>query len=375
MPREAATLAWRLTSPLASFRTPMTRSTVLEFASLFRPPEALRAIRDPAEVSRLYAHWRMRTMYAMFIGYAVFYFVRKNLSAATPAIIAELGYSKTQIGLLWSGLYLAYGLSKLANGVLGEPRERALLHGDRSLSLGARKPLLRTELVDHRARLFWVLNGWAQGMGWPPCARLLTAWYGKSERGTKWALWNTSHQVGGGLILLLAGWLTEHFGWRASFVVPAAIALACSFFLVNRLRDTPESLGLPSIEKFRGEEAAATGTTPLREGLGHLLRSRQLWFLALANFFVYLVRYGAMDWAPTFLVEVQTLQPHGGVGQHGHVRAAGNRWSGAGRPAVGHLVPLTPLPGERRLHAGARLRRRGVLAHAARPTPGSMAWP
>jgi len=30
-----------------------------------------------------------------------------------------------------------------------------------------------------------------------------------------------------------------------------------------------------------------------------------LWFIALANAFIYLIRYGVLDWAPTYLKEVK----------------------------------------------------------------------
>ena len=29
------------------------------------------------------------------------------------------------------------------------------------------------------------LNGWVQGMGWPPCGRTMVHWFSISERGTK----------------------------------------------------------------------------------------------------------------------------------------------------------------------------------------------
>ena len=38
----------------------------------------------------------------------------------------------------------------------------------------------------------WSLNGFFQGWGWPPCARLLTHWYSRNERGFWWGCWNMS---------------------------------------------------------------------------------------------------------------------------------------------------------------------------------------
>ncbi|HLR04477.1 MAG TPA: hypothetical protein VK117_01615, partial [Pyrinomonadaceae bacterium] len=53
------------------------------FARLFKifAPAAAIPIQstDPAEVSRQYRHWQKRVLLTSIIGYATFYFVRKNL--------------------------------------------------------------------------------------------------------------------------------------------------------------------------------------------------------------------------------------------------------------------------------------------------------
>ena len=277
--------------------------------SLLKAQPAAPRIADRSLIESSYRSWRIRSMVGMFVGYAVYYFCRKNLSAATPAIIHDLGYSKTQIGTIWSILYLTYGISKMVNGVFGDRANARYF-----MAIGLFLSALTNWFFGMSSSLmvlglWWALNGWFQGMGWPPCARLLTQWYSPNERGTWWSVWNTAHQVGGGLILLLGGYLTEHYGWRSAFLVPAVIGVLASFFIVERLRDTPESLGLPPIEEYRNDHPPATTVgkeVSMKEMLfGHVLRSREIWLLGIANFFVYLVRYGAMDWAPTFLVEVK----------------------------------------------------------------------
>ncbi len=64
--------------------------------------------------------------------------------------------------------------------------------------------------------LLWALNAFFQGWGSPVCARLLTAWYSRTERGGWWALLrNTAHNVGGALIPMVVGAAALHYGWRA----------------------------------------------------------------------------------------------------------------------------------------------------------------
>src|SRR2546428_5585852 len=95
--------------------------------------------------------------------------------------------------------------------------------------------------------IIWMLNGWFQGMGFPPCARLLTHWFPPSQLATKMSIWNVSQSIGAGVIVVLCGYLVV-INWRLCFLVPAAIAFACVIFIWVTLPDTPQSLGLPEVE-------------------------------------------------------------------------------------------------------------------------------
>ena len=266
-------------------------------------------IADSAERKKKYHHWRVRMMYSMMLGYALFYFVRKNFSMAMPIFLKDLGYTKTDLGIVLSLFSIVYGVAKFVNGILADranPRYFMAI----GLILSALMNVcfgLSSSLVTFG--LFWVLNGWFQGMGWPPCARMLTHWYSPTELGTKWGIWNASHQIGGAGILALAGYLGEHFGWRYAFFVPALLAAAVGLILMERLRDTPQSLGLPPVEQFRGDGKPDDPHEDTAESFGAILKgvltNRLVWLVSLANCFVYIVRIGVLDWAPTFLVEVK----------------------------------------------------------------------
>ena len=54
-------------------------------------------ITDPAQVRRLYRYWQVRTLVGTILGYALFYFVRKKLSVAMPAMEQSLGIGKAQV--------------------------------------------------------------------------------------------------------------------------------------------------------------------------------------------------------------------------------------------------------------------------------------
>ena len=114
-------------------------------------------------------------------------------------------------------------------------------------------------------------NGWVQGMGWPPSGKSMVHWFSTRERGTVVSTWNVAHNVGGALVanLALLGVILFQ-DWGAKFYFNALIAalIAISVFFV--LEDTPQSRGLPPVEKYKddfppGYSEAHEETLPFRE--------------------------------------------------------------------------------------------------------------
>src|SRR5687768_15946377 len=53
---------------------------------------------DSADVDRQYRYWRNRILLTTIIGYALYYFVRSNISVPLKAMGGDLGYTKAQLG-------------------------------------------------------------------------------------------------------------------------------------------------------------------------------------------------------------------------------------------------------------------------------------
>ncbi len=255
----------------------------------------------------LYRRMRGRQLGLAFAGYAIYYFVRKNIPVGMPLMEKELGVGKTELGAFLTAHDSVYGVSKLANGFVGDRvSARWLMAAGLALSAAMNGAFGLASSAFVLGSL-WMLNGWFQGMGFPPCARVLAHWFAPAERGRMWGIWNGSHMIGAAGILVLAGWVGERYGWRAVFLIPAGIALAMSAVLVVWLRDTPGSLGLPPVEVYRGEgeSTAAEPEVPAAEYRALLRRrvfgNRVVWLASIANFFVYTVRLSFLNWAPSFL--------------------------------------------------------------------------
>jgi OPA family sugar phosphate sensor protein UhpC-like MFS transporter len=235
-------------------------------------------------------------------------------------MMQDLGYDKGQLGLLASILALSYGISKFISGVLGDKTNPRYLMGLGLIATGVCNIIFGLSSSLYFFALFWGLNGWFQGCGWPPCARLLTYWYSRSERGRWWSWWNTSHNIGGAVIPLFTAYCAQLYGWRSAMIFPGVIVIIGGLFVINRLCDTPQSLGLPPIEKFRGDYPATTLNEPERELsvkeilFQHVLNNPLIWLLGISYFFVYLIRQAINDWTVLYLVEAKGYTQLGAAG-------------------------------------------------------------
>ncbi|MDF9832168.1 sugar phosphate permease [Ereboglobus sp. PH5-5] len=290
-------------------------------------------IADPssAETAKRFRYWQWRTIIATMVGYALFYFVRKNFSMAMPGMEADLGISKTSLGIFLTLNGLVYGGSRFLNGMLADVLN-ARFYMATGLALCALANFAFGFGVDIAAwisgepsgpgfsnalilflGITWVVNGFLQGSGFPPCARLLTHWVPPRELATKMSVWNTSHSIGAGLVVILCGYIMAHMGtgenhagaWRWCFWIPASIALLGSIGLFAFLRDTPSDVGLPELEGTTVKLKKTSGKTKSAEHLA-LLREKVffnplIWILGFSNFFVYVVRFSVLDWGPTLL--------------------------------------------------------------------------
>ncbi len=297
---------------LKAFPTPDPKErTLVSVLDVFKPATAIDEIQDPNLIKKKYKYWRIRTFYAMWAGYAFYYFTRKSFTFAMPLMQSELGLGKFELGLLGSILYLSYGASKFLSGMLGDRSNPRYFMSIGLILTGVFNIFFGMSSAFWAFALFWGLNGVFQGWGWPGCAKLLTHWYSQSERGRWWSMWNTSHNIGGSVIPLLVATCAVYYGWRMAMYIPGMICILAGLFVMNRLRDTPVSMGLPSIERFRGDEMHSGSTkksghlSPKELLFEYVIKNRYIWLLAAAYFLIYVIRTAVNDWSMVYLIEVK----------------------------------------------------------------------
>ncbi len=246
-----------------------TRISLLgRIKAFFVEPPAIDQIKDPKLIKKLYSLWRVKIFVFMYLSYVVFYLCRKNISVALVPMGKEFHMTNTSLGILGSALYITYAVGKFVNGVLAD-RANIRVFAPLALSLSGianiALAIVSASIAATQDTVFgfpsvvvllwalafiWGFNGWAQSGGFPPAAKTLTYWFSNKERGTKWSLWSTSHEIGSYLSVIFAGYLVIHYGWRSSFYVLGIFAIIFSIVLFFNLKDKPSSMGLPEIEEY-----------------------------------------------------------------------------------------------------------------------------
>ena len=186
-----------------------------------------------------YNYWQWRTLIILMIGYALFYFVRKNFSITMSALEAELGISKAKLGLFLTLNGVIYGISRFVNGFLADrvSRKRMMAAG---LLLSAVVNILIGlspemngifNFLDAEGKAtaglvvfigsLWLINGYTQGMGYPPCGSLMAHWIRPSELATKRVAASANGIAG--IIILALIWKAPADGYKKADSILAEV--------------------------------------------------------------------------------------------------------------------------------------------------------
>ncbi len=266
--------------------------------------------------NRAYRPWQVRIFAATWLSYAGYYFCRKAFYVTKATMGADLGISTMDLANLGTAYLLAYMVGQFSSAFFGR-----LLGPKRLLLVGMGASITANLAFGfsnayHTVLEFMLLNGLAQGTGWPGCIGSLAFWFRRRERGTVLGVWSTCYQVGSFAASALAAYLLGAAGWRWSFfgasMVLTLVWLAVLFLHPNR----PQDVGLDPLEDEAAEGDEAVGE-PRKEsvqggdssffsrwmaGLGW---DRQvlvtIMLMGTIYFSIKFLRYTLWSWVPFFL--------------------------------------------------------------------------
>jgi MFS transporter, OPA family, glycerol-3-phosphate transporter len=273
-----------------------------------------------------YERYRWQTFAITWLIYASYYLTRQSFSVAKLGFAADPNVTMTreEYGLIDSTFLTVYMLGQFVWGPMGDrfgPR-RLLLFGMTLSVLTAIACGFATTVQAFLA--FALLQGVAQSTGWSNVSKTMSSWFSLHERGRVLGWWCTHYTLGGAFGLWFAGWAMDHWGilpwyvptyvgpfWPAAFWAPASLLAIVALLSAVFLRNRPEDVGLPSIERYHGEPERLIDEeereVPAPEGswkiVGEVLSSPSIWMLAAAYFSIKLTRYAFIFWGPKYVEE------------------------------------------------------------------------
>jgi ACS family glucarate transporter-like MFS transporter len=211
----------------------------------------------PQENTRQKRWWVM----AGLSGFAlVSYMARANISVAAEAMIPALGISHVQMGQIFTGFLIGYGIFQVPGGALGDrfgPRVTlgisALIWAAATLLTGL-LPLLLPQRILLSFVALWVVRfilGASEATTFPVGNRAVRNWMPPHLRALGNSIMFTGTSIASAVTAPLVSWLLTRYGWQASFYVTGAPALVIGCLWLWLARDFPAE----SVSPLRIEEA------------------------------------------------------------------------------------------------------------------------
>ena len=280
-------------------------------------PAAERVDPESPEGRRYYRRLSLQTFVAATLGYGMYYVCRTSLNVMKKPILDSGLLDAAQLGVVSSALLFAYAAGKFVNGFVCDycNIRRFMATGlvvclSVNLLMGlfgfaAESFALPSALSAVVFAVMWGVNGWSQSMGSPPAIISLSRWFPLSRRGTFYGFFSTSHNLGEFFSFLFVGLIVASAGWQWGFVGSAAAGVLGTILVIVWMHDTPESKGLPPIERISHEKEA--GYAAVRDLQREVVRMPAVWVLAAASAFMYMSRYAINGWGMLYLQKVKGM--------------------------------------------------------------------
>ncbi|KAL8173440.1 UNVERIFIED_CONTAM: hypothetical protein K2H54_001504 [Gekko kuhli] len=272
-----------------------------------------------------YGYYQFVIFAAMYVGYTLYYFNRKTFSFVMPSVMEEIDLDKDDLGLITSSQSAAYAISKFVSGVLSDQMSARWLFSSGLLLVGVVNVVFSWSSTVALFAGLWFLNGLAQGLGWPPCGKVLRKkqfrlsvcpihgagrqvalrlgdeWFEPSQFGTWWAVLSTSMNLAGGLGPIVAALMALSYDWRTTLALSGSVCVVTSVGCLLLIKNEPSDVGLPNIEP--GPKKGKRGSPSEDSTLAELLLSPYLWVLSTGYLVVFGVKTCCTDWGQLFLIQ------------------------------------------------------------------------
>ncbi len=245
----------------------------------------------------------------------VAYLLRTNMSVAGERMVADLGLTKVQLGLVLAAFAWGYAIFQFPGGVYGEQLggRRALmiiatLWGALNLLVGLTPAAAPAGALLALLVALRFLMGAAQAPLYPVTGGgVIYRWFPYAGWALPNALTNVGLTFGAAAAGPLIAWLAQTVGWRQSFVLtsPLAFVVAGVWWWYARDRPADHPAVSPAELKLIDAGRPADAGRPEPGSWVRALRDRNLLLITASYFCSNYVFYFFFNWLYIYLVEVR----------------------------------------------------------------------
>jgi ACS family D-galactonate transporter-like MFS transporter len=261
-------------------------------------------VRISRKTTRSSVRWLIVLLAALAAGIAAT--DRAILGIAMPTMSEDLRLDPATVGILLSVFAVSTAVLQIPAGVLVD-------------KLGPRVSLAGSAALWSLATMFTgISRGFEQifasrvllGIGMAPqqqaCAKSVSEWVPRRERGLASGVYDTGGAVGAAVAFPVAAGLIAALGWRYAFVIVGAVGVlwAAAWFFYYRSPQRHRAVSAAELEYImsdrpQAEEDESFGKSELRG----LLRHKTVWGLVVGFLCRGFTNYFFVTWYPTFLVD------------------------------------------------------------------------
>lgn len=284
--------------------------SLYSFYRISKPSEGKVA---PEAVEGEYRHLRNCTFWGVTGAYALYYVCRMAMSVVKQPLIDGGIFTAAQLGIIGSAFYFVYAFGKFANGFIADycnvrrfMATGLLISTVVNLLMGVLGLVhgwmgFPTMLLFVVFAVIWGVNGYCQSMGAPPGVISLSRWFPLDMRGTYYSILSATPYLGKALSVFALGLIVGWIGWEYGFIFSAVAGVIGSAMILLMVSDTPESKGLPSVQKLTGETPQKTDSMSTKELHKGVVRHPGIWIIAVSSAFVYITQHAVSEWGVLFL--------------------------------------------------------------------------
>lgn len=284
--------------------------SLYSFYRISKPSEGKVA---PEAVEGEYRHLRNCTFWGVTGAYALYYVCRMAMSVVKQPLIDGGIFTAAQLGIIGSAFYFVYAFGKFANGFIADycnvrrfMATGLLISTVVNLLMGVLGLVhgwmgFPTMLLFVVFAVIWGVNGYCQSMGAPPGVISLSRWFPLDRRGTYYSILSATPYLGKALSVFALGLIVGWIGWEYGFIFSAVAGVIGSAMILLMVSDTPESKGLPSVQKLTGETPQKTDSMSTKELHKGVVRHPGIWIIAVSSAFVYITQHAVSEWGVLFL--------------------------------------------------------------------------